>query len=157
VHEGGPRWEEVLGHMGWVRDQQAVFIFDEAQLTYRDGDLWGNFFKAILLYSKCRAIAFASYGSPASRVNMAGTPFFIMDTQRITLRPTQHDDDIAPVGLLFTQPEFDQLVAKLYPGNRFHTSLLSHAFEITGGHIGALCDLFNIILSHRVCMLLMLK
>ena len=131
-------------------DQQTLFIFDESQLSYLDGDLWNNFFKAIPSFPKCRAIVFASYGSPASRINMAGTSIFIMNCQRITLRPTQSDDDIPPAGLLFTRAEFDELVKNLYPRNHFDESFLTRALELTGGHIGALCDFLNIIHSHRV-------
>jgi adenylate kinase family enzyme len=28
---------------GWVENQKTVFVFDEAQLLYVDGDLWNNF------------------------------------------------------------------------------------------------------------------
>jgi len=130
-----------------------LFIFDEAQLSYCDGDLWNNFFKIIHEFSNCRVIVFASYGSPASQVSIAGTPIFIMDHQRITLCPTQYNDDLPSAGLLFTQPEFDDLVKKLYPRNRFDETLLTHVFDLTRGHIGALCDFLKIILSHSVSAL----
>ena len=44
-----------------------VFVFDEAQMSYEDGDLWNNFFKSIHSYHNCHAIIFASYGNASSR------------------------------------------------------------------------------------------
>ena len=44
----------------------VVLIFDEAQASYNDGDLWNNLFKSIDNYPHCRAIVFTSYGSPTT-------------------------------------------------------------------------------------------
>lgn len=62
---------------GWVENEQTVFVFDGVQLSCVDGDLWNNFFKSksLHLYSNCRAIAFISYGSPATRIMIQGTPW----------------------------------------------------------------------------------
>jgi len=46
---------------------------------------------------------------------MAGTPIVIMDTRRVTLRPTQNDDGMVPVDLLFAQLEFDRKTVSKKP------------------------------------------
>ena len=48
-----------------------------------------------------RAIVFASYG----------TPIFVEDVQRVTLRAIQHEDYLPPVGLFFSRTELDDLVS----------------------------------------------
>ena len=55
---------------GWVQGEKTVFIFDEAQLSYRDMALWVSFFKSMHFNRDRRAIVFASYGSPSSRINI---------------------------------------------------------------------------------------
>jgi hypothetical protein len=127
-----------------------VFIFDEVQLSYRDGDLWNNFFKSMHSFTECRAIAFASYGSPTSYITIAGTLIFIEDAQRVTLRPIQYNDGITSVGLFFTRTEFDNLVAKLYPRNCLDSSFLNNVFDLTGGHVGAFFDFIKTIVAHNV-------
>lgn len=146
----GPRWDEYLKMFGWVQLKQTVFIFDEAQLSKWDGDLWHNFFKSMTSFPKRRAIAFTSYGSPYSHITIAGTLIFIADAQRVSLRPIQCDDDTASVGLLFTRTEFSDLVTKQYPRNRFDSSFLDNVFDITGGHVGAFLDFIKIIVDHKV-------
>jgi len=136
--------------MGWVKLAQTVFIFDEAQLSYRDGDLWDNFFKSMHSFTGHRAIAFSSYSSPTSHAAIAGTLIFIEDAQRVTVRPIQHNNSIASVGLLFTRTEFDDLVTKLYPRNCLDSCFLSNVFDLTGGHVGAFFDFIKIIVAHNV-------
>jgi hypothetical protein len=135
--------------MGWDKHEPTVFIFDEAQLSYWDGDLWNNLFKC-MSFTECRAIAFASYGRPTSHITIAGTPIFIEDAQRVTLRPIQYDDDIASVGLFFTRTEFDDLVTKRYPMNCLDSSFLDNVFDLTGGHVGAFLDFIKIVVNHNV-------
>ena len=72
---------------GWVKGNNTVFVFDEGQLSYCDGDLWNNFFKAIYPATdpprpddeNFRAIIFASYGSPTTRFTIEGTPMALND------------------------------------------------------------------------------
>ena len=146
----GLRWYEHLKTMGWIPLQQTVFIFDEAQLSKWDGDLWHNFFKSISSFPERRAIAFTTYGSPYSQITIAGTPIVIADAQRVSLRPIQCNDETASVGLLFTRTEFDDLVTKQYPRNRLDSSFLDNVFDITGGHVGAFLDFIKIIVNHNV-------
>jgi hypothetical protein len=136
--------------MGWVQLEQTVFIFDEARLSKWDRDLWHNFFKSMHSFPKRRAIAFTSYGSPGSHITIAGTPVFIADEQRVSLRPIHYDDDTASVGLLFTRTEFGDLVTKQYPKNGLDSSFLDNVFDLTAGHVGAFLDFIKIIVNHKV-------
>ena len=97
-------WLRYFETQGWVQGAYTVFIFDEAQFTYVDGELWNRFFKSISKYPNVRAIIFTSFGSPSSRITIAGTSMQLTDRQRVTLRAVQHDDKLPPVGLLFTGP-----------------------------------------------------
>jgi hypothetical protein len=75
---------------GWVPGRKTYFFFDEAQLSYEDAELWGGFFKELVNFPDRFAIAFASYGSPSSRILIRGTPVFVSDLQRVSLRPIDH-------------------------------------------------------------------
>jgi len=132
---------------GWIPGKDTVFIFDEAQVTYKDVELWNELFKGIHDYPDRRAIAFASYGSPSSLIDIQGTPIFIAPAARVSLLPTAHEDNLPAAGLLFTLAEFDELVSKQYPDSEhhFHSSFLDMVFEITEGHVGAMYSFLNII------------
>jgi hypothetical protein len=68
VKEAGGARKYLRNVLGWREGQNTVFIFDEAQLSYWDMDLWIGFFKEIRGNTPDRwAIAFASYGSASSR------------------------------------------------------------------------------------------
>lgn len=147
------RWRDYFKiDKGWVENQQTVFVFDEAQLSYVDGDLWNNFFKSIHLYSNCRAIAFTSYGSPTTPIMIEGTPIVISDERRVTLRAIQHKDGLPSAGLFFSRVEFDNLVSTMYPSQKylFDKSFFNELFHLTDGHVGAIADFIRIILSHEV-------
>jgi energy-coupling factor transporter ATP-binding protein EcfA2 len=138
---------------GWIPGEDTVFIFDEAQVTYKDGELWNELFKGIHDYPDRRAIAFASYGSPSSFIDIEGTPIFVAPTARVSLLPTAHNDNLPAAGLLFTRAEFDELVSKQYPYSEyhFHPSFLDMVFGITEGHVGAMYSFLHIILGSDVC------
>jgi len=137
---------------GWDKAAETVFVFDEAQTSYDDANLWNNFFKSIHNYDNCRAIVFASYGSASARISIVGTPIYITDVQRVTLRALQHQDGLPPVGLFFTRMEFTDLVSKLYPSTkyRFDASFFNALFDLTEGHAGAIHGFMTIILCHEV-------
>ncbi len=61
---------------GWDKGANTVFIFDEAQMTYWDEQLWRDFFRMLGDYNNLWAIAFASYGDPTSRIFIGETPIF---------------------------------------------------------------------------------
>ena len=130
-----------------------VFIFDEAQVTYNDGNLWNDFFKSINQYPCCCVIVFTSYGNPSTRISTKqGISMIIPNQQRVTLCPIQHMDNLPAVGLFFTQMEFDNLVSLLYPSPDyfFDVSFLNALFNITQGHVGAIIDFIWIILTDDV-------
>jgi hypothetical protein len=142
---------------GWVPSRKTYFFFDEAQLLYEDAELWGGFFKGLRDFPDRFAIAFASYGSPSSRILIRGTPIFVSDTQRVSLRPIDHDDGLGAVGLLFNRMELDGLVRKRLssPDHYFDTSFFNKVFKITGGHVGAILDFVNIIAATTVRFFMM--
>ena len=100
----------------------------------------------------CPAIVFASYGSSTSRIRIEGTPIRLVDLQRVTLHPINHEDDLPPVGLFFSRDEFDLLVSQKYsnPPHRFHSSFFDALYNLCGGHIGAIHDAVERIASHEV-------
>ena len=65
VEESGG-WEPYLIARGWRPGEKTYFIFDEAQSSYEDFQLWGQIFKELHGYDDRFTIAFASYGSPTS-------------------------------------------------------------------------------------------
>ena len=132
---------------GWDSGVETIFIFDEAQGTYRDATLWLEFFKSIEMYSpKVYVIGFAAYGSIMTTFNLAdGTLMSIPPNQRIALQAVDHKDDFPAAGILFTKNEFDGYFRKMAMNQELYldASFLDHLFEITGGHIGAIKDVIT--------------
>ena len=151
VKESG-NYRSYLEQQGWVERQKTVFIFDKAQLSYEDAQLWGEFFKSMHDHEERRAIVFASYGSPTLHISIKGIPMVIPDAQRVTLRHIAHEDGLPPAGLLFTRSEFNDLVTKHYPSPEFcfHLSFFDALFDITNGHVGAIHDFAKIIIADDV-------
>jgi hypothetical protein len=129
-----------------------VFIFDEAQLSYWDMDLWTGFFKEIRGNTPDRwAIAFASYGSASSRFKIQGNPIWLNDSQRVTLRTIDHHDGLPAVGLFFSQEEMDDLVSVLWRSHHyFDPSFFVSVLHISAGHIGAICDFLKVVAADVV-------
>ena len=139
----------------WASDKKTLFIFDDAQMSYKDIQLWNDFFKTMHGYDKRRAIAFTSYGSPTLRVYKQGTPLEWSDGQTVTLRPLHHGDGLPPVGLLFSREEFDDLISRHYPSQLYYfdSSFFDSVFSLTGGHVGAVLGFMTAIVFHDVCLL----
>ena len=150
-------WEAFLNAKGWKQGKKTFFIFDEAQMSYGDIDLWVGFFKELPSFKDQFAIAFASYGSPNSRISMGGTPIIVIDRQRVALVPIGHDDGLGAVGLFFSRMEFDDLVLKRFSSSEyyFHLSFFDAVFRLSGGHVGAIHDFVEIITTHNVRFLMM--
>jgi hypothetical protein len=129
-----------------------VFIFDDAQLTYWDEQLWRDFFRMLRDYSDLRAIAFANYGSPACRIVLGGTRIDLITMQRVTLKSIPHKDYIPPVGLLLSAGEMADFASVLYPQPEFSfdSSFFNTLFALTGGHVGATRDFVSTIATHHV-------
>jgi hypothetical protein len=143
-------WSSYLRSKGWRARDETVLIFDEAQETYWDTELWNVFFKSIHDYC-ATAIVFASYGSPTS-TGVKNTNMYI--TQRVTLSPIDDDDGLPPIVILLTRLEFEDLIAGCYPSEQhsFHATFLDGIFNLTAGHAGAVSDLLDVILaSDKVC------
>ena len=51
---------------GWAPDEKTFLIFDDAQTTYEDYNLWNELFKNISTDDNQFAAAFAGYESPTS-------------------------------------------------------------------------------------------
>ncbi|KAF8718541.1 hypothetical protein AX14_011789 [Amanita brunnescens Koide BX004] len=140
-------YQSYLQDRGWVINRETVFIFDEAQATYRDDALWHHFFKSMETFN-ARLIVFCSYGSPSLPIDVGDTmeiptPISVPDHQRVTLRHVGHDDDLPPVGLFFTQSEFNDLVKN--QKSYYDESFFDAVFRITNGHVGALHDFCKIV------------
>ena len=148
-------WQAYLLNLGWIQGRTTVFIFDEAQTSYGDTALWGEFFKNIADYSNLFAIIFASYGSPTSRLGLPSTPFVVRDSQRVTLRPVNHTDGLDAVGLLFSRMEFNDFVRERFASSYFHPSFFDAVFKLTGGHAGAIYDFVEIVIGHDVRFFMM--
>jgi hypothetical protein len=141
---------------GWVPDQETVFIFDEAQLSYEDPELWHDLFKNICDYPNRRAIVFASYGNPSSTIFIEGSPFCVNPIAKVSLLPIDPGDRLPAAGLLFNRAEFDELLSVRYTFSEcpFDRSFLDSVFEITQGHVGAISSFLSIITGSDVCTLL---
>ena len=159
VAECGGWYSFLKMRKGWIPGENMVFIFDEAQESYEDGELWNELFKGIHNYPDRRAIAFANYGSPSLFIDIEGTSILVPPTARISLLPTTHGDHLPAVGLLFTRSEFDELVSRQYPYSEyyFHPSFLDTVFGITEGHVGAMYSFLNIILGSDVFTFLLVR
>jgi hypothetical protein len=154
VKNSGGAYSYLHKRKRWVPEKKTVFIFDDAQMSYRDRELWNDFFKTMHGYGNRRAIAFTSYGSPTSRVFEQGTPLEWAYGQTVILRPLHHSDRLPPVGLLFSREEFDDLISRHYPNLEFYfdSSFFDSVFSLTGGHVGAVLGFMTAIVSHEVCL-----
>ena len=145
-------WKLYLQHeKGWDEENKTVLIFDEAEATYGDSDLWLQFFIHVEDYQNQSVIVFSGHGSPTSqlRVSDTNTPWSVGDLQRVTLH---RGDGPGAVGLLFTRAEFNDFINKRFPSPefRFHPTFYDSVFDITGGHVGAICGFLGVIIAHSV-------
>ena len=137
---------------GWEKGANTVFIFDEAEQTYWDQQLWRDFFRMLRDYDNLRAIAFASYGDPSSRIIVGQTPIYLTGRQRVTLTAIPQSDGLPPVGLLLSEEEMAEFRSVLYPqpNNYFDLSFFDALFALTEGHVGAACGFAQTIATHGV-------
>ena len=147
--------EDSGGHLSylekkdWAPDRDTLFIFDDAQVSYKDMDLWGHFFKSIRERKNRRAIAFSSYGTSSPRISVPGMPIQWNKSQKVTLHPIDHGDGLPTVGILSSREEFDDLISRQYP-NHFDSSFSDSAFDLTEGHVGAVLAFMTVIVAHDV-------
>jgi hypothetical protein len=146
-------WQHYLAReYGWEPEEKTFLIFDDAQTTYEDYNLWNELFKNISTDDNQFVIAFASYGIPTSHLIIhIGATVVVTDWQRVTLRQTDLDG-LGSVGLLLSQTEFDDFVRTRFAPTLYHfdTSFLKFIFEATGGHVGAIHDFLKVVADHDV-------
>jgi hypothetical protein len=137
--------------------EPTILIFDEAQTSYWDANLWNEIFKNIRPSSfpiKHRAIIFTSYGGPNRSAK--GTPGDIPLIQQVSLHRTEHHDGLKPAGLLYTLNEYEELMALMSsfnPGMILQDELKHEIFRLTGGHPGAIEGTLIAIQKSSVCNL----
>ncbi|KAK2459536.1 hypothetical protein APHAL10511_008442 [Amanita phalloides] len=123
----------------------TYLLFDEAQDTYHDVNLWNNFFKRVHdgAFNNYYIVLFCSYGSPSPQPVMydrGGTPLALNPAARVSLWHAAN-----PVGLLLSQTEFEEVAAKYKPSLKLHPGLLDYLFHLTAGHVGAVVSLLAIV------------
>ena len=155
----------------------AYLLFDEAQQSYWDGELWAAFFKHIDPDDEPSTfvVLFSSYSSPGrgnagfDEQKYIKTPMTFSPEQLITLQPNEHIDPdsvlliesgegiLRPVGLLLEEDEAMD-VMKRYSDIK-HLSpplpadLKREFFLISDGHVGVLRGLLNTLTKAPVSVL----
>ena len=123
--------------------------------TYQDEELSVDLLKNLPDHQNLRAILFASYGSPTSRVlgDNSTTPIHLQTGQRVTLKPIHHNDHLPAIGLLFTGDELVELISQRYVGPEYYfdKSFYDKLIPLTEGHVGALSDFVTVIVADEVC------
>jgi len=135
---------------------KVVILFDEAQDSYWDEELWLEFFKALELGMGPIVILFASFGAdqrtPVGTIN-TGTHLVMMPQMRIGLYPSAG----SRVGLLMGENKAKELVTRKLAVMSSHEMvvderLMRDLYLITDGHRGALSSLSEEL--YDVCLML---
>lgn len=127
-----------------LQKADMVLIFDEAQMSYDNLELWLGFIKTQIgrKYGP-RICYFSSYGSStgAASCPSAGSPLGFLGLEKrisITVSPLP---DSPPISLFYNKPEFDDAVRRLCADIRHPLPLADDArdyiFRLTDGHPGA--------------------
>ena len=133
--------------------KKTYLLFDNGEGTYLDASLWDYFFKRHKDFDNYRTIIFCSYGSAKSqplRYN-PGTPVNLESVARVTLVcDDKSEDEFGKVELLLSPDEFKEIIRrrKLAVAD----DLQDRIFSWTGGHVGAVIDILEII-SRQVSFL----
>jgi hypothetical protein len=137
-----------LGHKGWkgwTDGEETVFIFDEAQTTYEDKELW---FKNLGDHKTLRKLRKSDVPCPRRKFIS-----LVRKEQRVTLKVIMipvihHNDHLPAIRLRFTGEELRELISQRYAGPEyFYDSFYRELISLTGGHVGALCDLVTVIVA----------
>jgi hypothetical protein len=128
-------------------------LFDHAHESYWDTAFWETFFKDSVQHgSGPFAIIFCSYGSPSPEPidHEDGTPVRLPPCSRVSLTPhTCNDPHHSPVGLLFSQKEFNETLERFRGPDhdviRLDQELQEMLFEWSMGHAGAIGDLLSLL------------
>jgi hypothetical protein len=137
------------------RTSPAFLLMDEAQESFADGYLWHSFLKDIIDKPSCyRVVVFCSYGSISTPGEDAsgGTPTDLKKAACMTLWPRKVKKGIEVNGLLLDWDEFSEVVSQFSTELAIDPDLSQKIFELTAGHVGAVCELLRLILDN-VCSL----
>lgn len=140
-----------------LTDANVVFIFDEAQQSYNDPDLWLGIIKTQSGGDAGPKIClFSSYGSPTTgptQYPLGSTPIQFGPSQRISITPS-HFAENGRVCLFYSQEEFEDVVSRRCsdPTSKFELDPVArkYLYSITNGHPGATTALLKFIFM--VCM-----
>ena len=130
-----------------------VIIIDDAQSSYYDDQLWGDFLKSLESGQGAVVLLLSAYGSatgPLAPVR-TGTPPFLSPEKRISLRWSKDTPDEPGVGILLTDDESRDLIERscgMAPDSQdqlvFSPQLCSYLTRLSGGHAGALSGLVGL-------------
>ena len=164
--------EQETGVCGEIwRGHQAYLLIDEAQESYRDGELWAALFKSIgPAVGFPFILLFSSYGSPGrgyvgfDEQKHIKTPMSFAPKQQISLRPEKDiADDLPismrsgkstelhtcrPVGLLLKEDEAIDVLTQYAPTAiqpSLSADLKRELFLISDGHVGFLVGLADVL------------
>lgn len=127
-----------------LKKSDIVLIFDEAQMSYNNLELWLGFIKTQIgrKYGP-RICYFSSYGSSTGAASSpsVGSPLGFLGLEKrisITVSPLP---DSPPISLFYNKTEFDDAVRRLCADIRHPLPLADDArdyiFRLTNGHPGA--------------------
>ena len=142
---------EVHGYSGIDRHnlscKDVTFIFDEAQQSYRNSNLWLGIIKTQSGgYGGPKICLFSSYGSPATgptKYPFGSTPIHFGAEQRVSLTPSASVE----VCLFYSREEFKDVVRRACsnPTRVFalDPDACEYLYSITNGHPGATAALLK--------------
>ena len=132
---------------GYPAKTTTCLLFDNAECTYWDKSLWESFFKSHKDLDYYRIVLFCSYGSAGFQplAYDPGTPMNLQLAARVSLAPDEESkDEFGSIGLLLSRDEFDDIINRL-PEHGLASDLQDHIFLQTGGHVGAVADILQVI------------
>src|SRR6266550_4330244 len=114
---------------------------------------FGSFLKDIIDKPSCyRVVVFCSYGSistPGKGIS-EGTPTDLRRAACMTLWPRKGWDGTEVNDLLLDWAEFNEVVLRFNDELAIDPGLSRAIFDLTAGHVGAICELLRVILD-KVC------
>ena len=133
------RLHEICGAFDTARP--TYLLFDEAQDTYRDFELWNSFFKSVKNMANMHVALFCSYGSASSRLidSSYGTPDKFDEYHRLSLFPTSQ----TPLGLYLSYNELEDLLSRYPHPLNLADDVKKEILAWTAGHIGAIMYLLE--------------
>ena len=137
------------------RTSRAFILMDEAQESFGDSYLWHNFLKDIIDNQSCyRVVVFCNYGSISTpgEGTSGGTPTVLRRAACMSLWPRKVREGVEVNGLLLDRDEFSEVVLQFNKELAIDLDLSQKIFEMTAGHVGAVCELLRLILD-KVCSL----